>query len=263
MVSPTAKWTFLILFAMNMLDYIDRWALSGVTEKIKAEFGVSDETIGSLNMYFLISYSLISPVMGWAGDRFKRTWLLAAGVGIWSLATVGTGLARDFDHLKLARSILGIGEASYGVLAPTILMDLYPKERRSRILSSFYLAMPVGYALGVILGGSIASYTGSWRSVFFFVGVPGFLAAAAAFFLPEPVRGTSEGIDVDRLRSHEKAGATQGRLPRPGGQLVVHLLRPRPVGLHLRLRRPGLLAAGLPGAREGLGSEGRRSSRSA
>ena len=208
-VSPTAKWTFLILFAMNMLDYIDRWALSGVTEKIKQEFGVSDETIGSLNMYFLISYSLISPIMGWAGDRFKRTWLLAAGVGIWSLATVGTGLARDFDHLKLARSFLGIGEASYGVLAPTILMDLYPKERRSRILSYFYLAMPVGYALGVILGGSIASYTGSWRSVFFFVGVPGFLAAVAALFLPEPVRGTSEGIDVDRLRSHEKAGATK------------------------------------------------------
>lgn len=208
-VPPAAKWTFLILFAMNMLDYIDRWALSGVAERIKGEFGVSDESIGTLNMYFLISYSLISPFMGWAGDRMRRTWLLAAGVAIWSIATVGTGLARDYDHLKLARSVLGIGEASYGVLAPTILMDLYPKDRRARILSAFYLAMPIGYALGVILGGSIASATGSWRSVFFFVGVPGFAAAVAALFLPEPVRGTSEGIDVSRLKSHEKAGSTR------------------------------------------------------
>ena len=208
-VPPAAKWTFLVLFAMNMLDYIDRWALSGVAEEIKAEFGVSDESLGSLNMYFLISYSLISPFMGWAGDRLRRTWLLAAGVGVWSLATIGTGLSTDFAHLKLARSILGIGEATYGVLAPAILMDLYPRDRRSRILSAFYLAMPVGYALGVILGGRIAVATGNWRMAFFLVGAPGFVAAIAALLLPEPIRGASEGIDPDRLKAHEQAGANR------------------------------------------------------
>ena len=208
-VPPAAKWTFFILFAMNMLDYIDRWALSGVIGEIKREFGQSDEAIGSLNMYFLISYSLLSPLMGWAGDRYRRTWLLAGGVAVWSLATVGTGLATDFHHLKIARSVLGIGEATYGVLAPTILMDLYPRERRSRILSGFYLAMPIGYALGVIFGGMIAKYTGHWRLAFFIVGVPGFIAAVAALFLPEPIRGLSEGVDPNRLKSHETAGPTR------------------------------------------------------
>ncbi len=207
-VPPAAKWTFAVLFAMNMLDYIDRWALSGVVGEIKKEFKVSDEALGSLNMYFLISYSVLSPFMGWAGDRFRRTWLLAGGVAVWSLATIGTGLSTDFHHLKIARSILGIGEATYGVLAPTILMDLYPRERRARILSGFYLAMPIGYALGVIFGGLIAKATGNWRMAFFIVGVPGFIAAVAALFLPEPVRGLSEGVDPKRLKAHEKAGAS-------------------------------------------------------
>ena len=63
--------------------------------------------------------------MGWLGDRYRRTWLLAGGVGVWSLATVGSGLARDYGHLALARSFLGIGEATYGVIAPTILLDLF------------------------------------------------------------------------------------------------------------------------------------------
>ncbi len=203
-----ARLTFVVLFLMNMLDYVDRWALSGVAEEIKKEMKISDALVGSLNMYFLISYSIISPFMGWAGDRFRRTWLLAAGVGVWSLATVGTGLARDFNHLRLARAFLGIGEATYGVLAPTILMDLFPRERRARVLSAFYLAMPIGYALGVILGGRIAVATGNWRLAFFIVGAPGFLAAIAALFLPEPIRGTSEGVDPEKLKAKEKAGAS-------------------------------------------------------
>ncbi len=207
-VSQYAKWTFLALFMMNLLDYMDRWALSSVVGMIKKEMRINDASVGSLNMYFLISYSLISPFMGWAGDRFRRTYLLAGGVAVWSLATVGTGLASDFNHLRLARSFLGIGEATYGVLAPAILMDLYPRERRSRILSSFYLAMPVGYALGVIVGGRIALATGSWRMAFFVVGIPGLIAAVGALFLPEPIRGMAEGVDPKRLKQHEKAGAS-------------------------------------------------------
>jgi MFS family permease len=204
-----AAWTFAILFAMNMLDYIDRWALSAVIPQIQAEFAIKDSPAGMLNMYFLISYSLISPLMGWYGDRVRRTWLLAGGVGLWSLATVGTGLVRNYQELCLARSLLGIGEATYGVLAPTILMDLYPREKRSRVLSGFYLAMPVGYALGVILGGRIAAATGNWRTAFFIVGAPGLLAAISALFLSEPIRGTSEGVDPERLRAHEQAGASR------------------------------------------------------
>ena len=130
----------------------DRWALAGdVLEDVKADLHISDSAAGSLNMYFLISYSVLSPLMGWAGDRMKRTYLLAAGVGLWSLATVGTGFARDFDDLRLARSILGIGEATYVVLPPPILMDLFSRRHRARRPggAAFFLAMPLGYALGV------------------------------------------------------------------------------------------------------------------
>jgi MFS transporter, Spinster family, sphingosine-1-phosphate transporter len=206
------KWatlTFVVLFAMNLLDYTDRWILSAVLPHLKAEFQIDYTHAGLLFTLFLVSYSLVSPVMGWLGDRWRRTWLLGIGVGVWSLATVGTGLADSFGHLVLARTFLGIGEATYGVLAPTILMDLYPRARRARVMSSFYLAMPIGGALGLSLGEGISNAPGlGWRWAFFIVGAPGLLAAFTALLLPEPIRGLSEGIDPERLRAHEKAGAS-------------------------------------------------------
>jgi MFS family permease len=198
---------FTVLFAMNLLDYIDRYVLSAVLPHIRQEFGLTDVKAGGLNSYFLISYSLISPLMGWAGDRMKRTWLLGLGVGVWSLATVGTGFATSYAHLAVARSFLGIGEATYGVLAPAILMDLFARQSRSRVMSAFYLAIPLGGAIGLALGETIASRFG-WRWAFFVVGAPGLAAAFAALWLPDPIRGTSEGVDPQRLREHEIAGAS-------------------------------------------------------
>ncbi|HEY2155713.1 MAG TPA: MFS transporter, partial [Isosphaeraceae bacterium] len=97
-----ARFTFIVLFVMNLLDYTDRWVLSAVLEDIQRDFHLSNYKGGLLATYFLVSYSLISPIMGWLGDRMRRTWLLGIGVGIWSLATVGTGLAQDYGHLALA-----------------------------------------------------------------------------------------------------------------------------------------------------------------
>lgn len=223
-LSDTAvRWagvTFGVLFAMNLLDYTDRWIMAAVVEHIQGSLNINNEHAGLFNTYFLVSYSLISPLMGWAGDRFRRTRLLALGVGIWSLATVGTGLAQDWYHIVFARSLLGIGEATYGVIAPTMLMDLYTRDRRARVMSLFYLAMPIGGALGMALGGLIAKHSpawlagtalapyAGWRVAFFVVGLPGLLAAFMALIVPEPVRGTSEGIDAERIKEHERAGAT-------------------------------------------------------
>jgi MFS family permease len=144
--------------------------------------------------------------MGWLGDRFRRTWLLGVGVGVWSLATIGSGLARSYGHMAVARSVLGIGEATYGVIAPTILLDLFAREQRARLMSAFYLAMPIGSALGISLGSIIASKL-NWHLAFFLVGAPGLAAAVLAFALPEPVRGASEGVDTERLKAAERAGA--------------------------------------------------------
>ena len=200
--------TFVILFAMNLLDYIDRNVLMSIQPQVKAEFHINNAQWGMLTSIFLVSYSVFSPVMGWLGDRYRRTWLLGLGVGIWSLATIGSGLARSYGHLALARSVLGIGEATYGVIAPTILLDLFPREQRARLMSAFYLAIPLGSAIGLKLGSYIATHY-NWHLAFFVVGLPSLAAALLALILPEPVRGASEAIDVDRLRAHERAGASR------------------------------------------------------
>jgi MFS family permease len=205
-VEAVPRWaytTFFVLFAMNLLDFYDRWTLAGVLTLLQPDLKLSDADAGSLSAFFLITYCMISPVMGWLGDRTKRTRLLAIGVGIWSVATVGTGLATNLGELRLARSVLGVGEATYGVLAPSILMDLFPRSRRARILSFYYLGMPLGYALGIKLGGWIAEHYGDWRIAFFVAGAPGFVAALLALVLPEPVRGLSEGFDEEALRRHQ------------------------------------------------------------
>lgn len=202
-----ATTVFAVLFMMSLLDFIDRWTLAGVLSTLQPDLGISDADAGSLSALFLISYCLVSPVMGWAGDRFRRTRLLALGVGIWSLATIGTGLAGDLTQLRIARSVLGVGEATYGVLAPAILMDVFARSKRARVLSLYFLAMPLGYAIGIKLGGFIAEATGNWRLAFYVVGIPGLFAAIAALFLPEPVRGQSEGFDIERLKAYERRSA--------------------------------------------------------
>lgn len=207
--APLHRWaytTFVVLFLMNLLDYLDRNVLYAVLPQVKADLGISNEQAGLLATFFLVVYSIFGLFTGYAGDRMRRTYLLALGVGVWSLATVGSGLARSYGQLALARAILGIGEATYGVIAPTILLDLFPRRLRARVLSGFYLAMPIGSALGIVLGGAIAAradqwfagtslepYAG-WRMAFFLVGLPGLIAALFAPLLPEPTRGASEEV---------------------------------------------------------------------
>ena len=196
-IRPRAAITLALLFGMNLLDYIDRNILAAVLPQIQAEMGLSSTQAGALGPAFLIAYIVFAPLMGWAGDRYNRTRLLVCGVGLWSLATVGSGFADTYGHLVLARSLLGIGEATYGTLAPTILADLYPRERRGQILSFFYLAIPVGSALGYVLGGLIEPHYG-WRMAFWVVGGPGLVAALSGLLLREPPRGamdSAEGVD--------------------------------------------------------------------
>jgi len=181
-----------ILFSMNLLNYVDRYSFFAAGTHIQPALHIDDYWFGWVGASFMIVYTIISPLMGWLGDRYNRKVLLASGVGLWSLATVGTAFSGDFYHIFFWRALLGVGEASYGVIAPTLLSDLFPVKERGRAMGIYYLALPVGTALGFILGGTIADALG-WRAVFLVVGFPGLLAAAAGLLISNPGRGASEG----------------------------------------------------------------------
>lgn len=177
----------IVLTTINFLNYIDQRLLSAVLESIKAEWTLSDAQGGLLGSVFVIVYTMAAPV-GYLGDRLRRKNLIAGGVLLWSLATVGAAFARNYHELLLARALLGVGEACYATIAPSIIADLYSPDRRSRKLAYFYLATPVGSALGYIIGGYIGQYYG-WRAVFLCGGLPGLLFALLAFLMIEPERG--------------------------------------------------------------------------
>jgi len=180
-----------VLFLMNLLNYVDRYSFFAAGTHIQNELGINDFQYGVLGASFMIVYTIVSPAMGWMGDRFNRKLLIAGGVALWSLATVGTAFSRNYAEMFFWRALLGVGEASYGVIAPALLADLFPIRERGRAMGVYYLALPVGTALGYILGGKIADDLG-WRSVFFVVGLPGLLAAALGLVMSDPGRGASE-----------------------------------------------------------------------
>jgi MFS family permease len=183
-----------VLTAMNLLNYVDRYILASVLKPVQASLGIEaqDGNAGLLGSIFLVSYCVFSPLVGWFGDRFSRKYLIAGGVAVWSLATLMCGWARSYEEMLFWRATLGVGEAAYAVLAPGIIGDLFARDRRNRALTLFYLAIPIGAALGYSLGGGINTATGDWRWSFRVVGFPGLLFALLALFLPEPRRGATE-----------------------------------------------------------------------
>lgn len=180
-----------ILFFLNLFNYLDRFIISAVFPLLKGDLHLSDSQLGLLASSFLLSYIVFSPLAGLLGDRYPRKWLIAFGVLLWSLATAGSGLARNYGQLLMARALIGIGEAGYATVSPSWICDLFRKEVRGKALSFFYIAMPVGSALGYALGGYIGKHYG-WRMAFFLAGGPGLALALTTLSLREPRRGATE-----------------------------------------------------------------------
>lgn len=187
-IGRAAYWGLFVLTFINLFNYLDRFVLSALVESIKADLGLSDSQIGWLHPGFVIVYMVTAPLFGWLGDRGSRKGLVAAGVAIWSVSTALGGFAGRFATLFGARASVGIGEAAYGTIAPAMLADYFPKRLRGRIFAVFFLAIPVGSALGYMLGGYVASVWG-WREAFFIAGVPGILLAVLMLTVKEPLRG--------------------------------------------------------------------------
>src|SRR5438270_10537364 len=180
-----------LLTALNFVNYIDRYILPGVQEQIKAEFHLSDEHIGTLTFWFMIAYMLTSPLTGWLGDRFPRKPMIVVAALFWSAINFFTASVHSYGSLNLRHAALGIGEASFGIFAPAILADFYPEEQRNRVLTIFNIAVPVGAALGYLVGGTVGERFG-WRASFIVSAVPGaVIALLIAFFMREPERGAN------------------------------------------------------------------------
>lgn len=186
--------TFLLLLALNLLNYVDRYILPGAQPLIQREFHVTDQKMGALTTALFVFYMLAAPLTGWLGDRFRRKPLIIIGVVLWSLATLGTGWVHDYWTLYIRHALVGVGEATFGIFAPAVLADFYPERDRNRILSIFYLAIPVGAALGYLAGGELGTLWG-WRAPFFLCAVPGLIIAALyAVVGREPERGSADHI---------------------------------------------------------------------
>jgi MFS family permease len=165
-----------LLTALNLLNYLDRYVLSAVLKPLQDDLQLSDFVGGSLATVFLLGFFVTSPLFGYWSDRSGaagRKALVVLGVLVWSVATIASGLARGTGSLIAARAVVGVGEASYVTIAPTIIDDVAPPTRKGRWLAIFYAAIPIGSALGYLLGGAVQHATGDWRQSFFIAGVPG------------------------------------------------------------------------------------------
>ncbi len=210
--------------ALNLLNYLDRTVLSAVLAPVQSDLHLSNFVAGWLPTIFLIGYFVTSPVFGSLGDRANRggrTRLIALGVAVWSAATVASGLAQGTGSMIASRALVGVGEASYATLAPTLIDDMAPPSQKSRWMSIFYSATPIGSALGYLVGGAIYNLHG-WRAAFFFAGGPGLVVALLCLLIVEPARD----IVAPPMRPQDPptAGSEPYRDPapasvRPGGML--------------------------------------------
>ena len=193
-----------VLTGINLLNYLDRYIVAGMVGPLKREFDASDTEVGLLMSIFLVSYMVVSPVIGWVARTRSRTGLLAIGVALWSAATAGGAFARSIWHLLLMRAATGVGEAAYATVGPALLADHYPPHRRAGALSIFYAAIPVGTACGYMMAGYISSRWG-WREAFLVAGLPGLAIALLCLWLRDPPRGRYD--DSDRAGDAPSQGA--------------------------------------------------------
>jgi MFS family permease len=200
------KTALALLTALNLLNYIDRSVLYAVQDLIKAEFPRSDTAYGALTSVFFVFYMIAAPFMGPLSLRFSRKSVIIAGALIWSVATLLTAITKNFDELLLRHTLVGIGEASFVILSPTFVADMFPEDKRGRVMGVFYLAIPVGTALGYFLGGLMGPKFG-WRAPFYVGAAPGVLLALLLFFIPEPPLGQ---FDAPEKESEKEIETGQG-----------------------------------------------------
>jgi MFS transporter, Spinster family, sphingosine-1-phosphate transporter len=194
---PGSRAALTVLLAINLFNYLDRFILVAVEPNIRAAFFAKDDpnamgATGLLATAFLVSYMVAAPIFGYLADRMSRWLLIGIAVGLWSLASGASGLAASFMILLLTRVFVGIGEGGYGPAAPTLISDYFPMSERGRKMAYFYMAIPVGSALGYVFGGIVAARLG-WRWPFYLVTIPGLILAVVCLLRRDPRERAAPG----------------------------------------------------------------------
>jgi MFS family permease len=210
-VSRYSFYALSVLTFVNFLNYIDRQALPAVAPAMQRDLGLTDTELGAMEAALLLSFTVFAPLFGRLGDRYSRTKLMAIAAVVWSIAT---GLIAYVDRWPMlppaiqvnlpifglfalssvalglcsVRALVGVGESSYSTITPTLIADYFPLQRRATALGVFQAAIPMGFALGYVLGAVLAHFFG-WRVAFMLVGLPGLVAAVFVWRLQEPKRG--------------------------------------------------------------------------
>ena len=231
-----ARSALVLLLLINLFNYLDRYVLAAVVKPIKQTFfgggGLAnhdgaltvvmrwfeqslgfkpeDALIGLLGTAFMVVYMLGAPIFARLAERHSRWLLIGIGVILWSLASGASGLAGTFIALLLTRCLVGVGEAAYGPVAPAVIADYYPVKVRGQVLAWFFMAIPVGSALGYVFGDWVtntlfAGQPDAWRWAFYLVVIPGLVLGSWSFFMRDPPRGQAD------LNQGEKSARVTGR----------------------------------------------------
>ena len=223
--SPGAAWLLVSLLTIAyMVSFVDRYILSLLVEPVKADLGLTDFQIGLLlGPAFGIFYATMGLPLGYLADRSRRTWIVSAGIAIWTVATALSGLTRSFAQMFIARVSVGVGEATLSPCAMSLIADSFPADRRGKPIALYSSAISVGAALAALLGAAVLTWAGAaeslelpfvgslapWRTAFLIAAVPGFVLAPIFFLLREPAR----------------IGASAERAPRHLGHMLRHVGR--------------------------------------
>lgn len=203
-VSATAWFTVGVLCFVNLINYMDRFTIAGVLTDIQEHFQIGDDEGGLLQTAFVLSYMICAPVFGYLGDRYSRKWIMALGVFLWSTTTLLGSFMNHFGWFITFRALVGIGEASYSTIAPTIISDLFVGDMRSKMLALFYFAIPVGSGFGYIVGSETAKFFGNWVWALRVTPVLGVIAVVLIAMLRDPERGASEGTHHMQATSYSE-----------------------------------------------------------
>jgi MFS family permease len=188
-----ARFALVLLTLLNFFNYVDRNVLFAVQPLIQREFHIDDAKMGFLTTAFFVCYMVAAPLIAPLADKYPRKWIMAAGAVVWSLATLLSAVTNNYDELLLRHLIVGIGEATFVVISPAFLSDLFPENIRGRVMGVFYLSLPVGSAVGYVMGGYLGHHHG-WRMPFLVGAIPGLILALGMLWVREPARGAKDHL---------------------------------------------------------------------